>query len=200
MKKLLAVLICIAAASPAIFGADKTAEDKRLKVAVVDFQNQTGDASNDSLVKGISDALLNELQKSGKYRLIERKRLESVLSELKLNMTGLVDPGTAKQVGGQLGVDALVFGNLSSVKYSTGKSTIGIMWTENQKTEVAMDARLVNVETGEIIKAAKADAAENHRKWVAFWFARLGKTVDKNSVVTAGIEEGCKKLAKELSK
>ncbi|MFH1369525.1 MAG: CsgG/HfaB family protein [Elusimicrobiota bacterium] len=201
MKKcFLAVACAISIVIPTVSAADKPAEDKRLKVAIVDFQNQTGDASNDALAKGISDSMINELQKTGAFRLIERKRLESVLSELKLNMSGLVDSNTAKQVGNQLGVDALLFGNLSSVKYSTGKSTIFLMWTETQKTEVTMDGRLVNVETGEIIKSAKAVAAVKNRKWVAFWFARIGKIIDKSAVVQTGIEEGCKKLAKEISK
>jgi curli biogenesis system outer membrane secretion channel CsgG len=175
-------------------------EDKRLKVAVVDFQNQTGDASNDALIRGISDIMLSEMQKSGTYRLIERKRFENVLSELKLNMSGLVDAGNAKQVGSQLGVDALIFGNLTSVIPSSSKHTILIMWTESQKVGINLDARIVNVETGEVLKTAKVKEETGNRKWVAFGFARIGSIMDKNSMIQEGIEKGCAKLAKELSK
>jgi curli biogenesis system outer membrane secretion channel CsgG len=175
-------------------------EDKRLKVAVVDFQNQTGDAANDSLVKGMPDIMLNALQKTGKFRLIERKRLESVLSELKLSMSGLVDASTAKQVGSQLGVDALVFGNLTSVIPSSSKHTIFIMWTESQKVGINLDARLVNVETGEVLKTAKVSEEAGNRKWVAFWVAKIGKIMDKSAMIQEGLEKSCAKLAKELSK
>lgn len=188
-----ALLAC--AALPA-----RAEEDKRLKVAVVDFQNQTGDASNDALVKGMSDTMMNELQKTGKYRLIERKRLESVLSELKLSMSGLVDSKTAKQVGGQLGVDALLFGSLSSVIPSQSKHTIIIMYTEAQKAEVNIDARLVNVETGEVLKTAAVKETASNRKWVAFFVAKIGKLADRSALVQEGLEEGCAKLAKELAK
>lgn len=198
--KRIAVFACLAVLAQLAFAAAEVKEDKRLKIAVIDFQNQTGDASNDALVKGISDTLIDNLQKSGAYRLIERKRLETVLSELKLSMDGLVDSNNAKQLGGQLGVDALLFGNLSSVKYTTGKSTIFIMWTESQKTEVGLDARIVNVETGEIIKTAKVTSAVKNSKWIAFGFAKLGKITDKSAVILTGIEQGCKKLAKQLSK
>ena len=175
-------------------------EDRRLKVAVVDFQNQTGDSSNDALIKGISDMMLSEMQKPDAYRLIERKRFENVLSELKLNMSGLVDATNAKQVGSQLGVDALVFGNLTSVIPSSSKHTILIMWTESQKVEVNLDARIVNVETGEVITTAKVKEEIGNRKWVAFGFAKIGSIMDKGSMVQEGIEKGCAKLAKELSK
>ena len=175
-------------------------DDKRLKIGVVDFQNQTGDASNDSLVKGISDIMLNEMQKAGAYRLIERKRFDNVLSELKLNMSGLVDANNAKQVGNQLGVDALVFGNLTSVIPSSKKHTILIMWTERQMIAVNLDARIVDVGTGEVLKTAKVTQEIHSRKWVAFGFAKIGSIMDKNSMIQKGIEEGCEKLAKELSK
>jgi len=174
-------------------------EDKRLKVAIVDFENKSGDPSYNSLMGSVSGTLIDELQKTKSFKIIERQRLETILSELKLNMSGLINPGNAKQVGKQLGVDAFLFGNLSSIKYTTDKSTIYIMWTESQRTDIALDARIVNVETGEIIATAKATSYVSQRKWVAFGFAKLGKTMEKNSIIQTGLDLSCRQLALELA-
>ena len=202
MKRFGAILaVCAACAflPGSAFSQEQSTGDKRLLVAVVDFKNQSGDAAHDPLAAGITGTLITELQKTKTFRLVERERLESVLNELKLGMSGLVDPVNAKEVGKQLGVDALLFGNLSAVKYSQSKNTIGIMWTEAQKTEVSLDARLVRVDTGEVLASSQVSVPVSQRKWVAFWFAKIGKTVEKTAIVSTGIESSCKRLAKELA-
>ena len=198
MKKSLLIILFILTCIPftqALFAED----DKRLLVAVVDFKNQTGDSENDSLAKGVTGSFINELQKTKKFRIIERERLESLLAELKLNISGMVDSENAKEIGKQLGVDAFVFGNLSAIKYSENKQTIFIMYTEAKKTEVSLDARIVKVETGEVVATADVITPVKNRRWVAFWFAKLGKTTDKNSTIREGIEVSSKKLAQNLA-
>ncbi|MBN1824138.1 MAG: hypothetical protein JW803_07460 [Endomicrobiales bacterium] len=175
------------------------AAGEKLLVAVVEFKNQTGDAENDGLIGSVTGIMVDELVATEAFRLIERQRLDDVLGELKLNMSGLVDAENAKSVGKQLGVDAFLFGDLTSVKYSRSKQTIFIMWTEGQRADVTLDARLVDVETGEIIKSAKATSFVKQRNWVAFWFAKLGGMREKGSVVQTGIELCVKQLASDLS-
>lgn len=175
------------------------ADEKRPKIALVDFENKSGDPANDVLMASISGTMISELQKTGTFRIIERQRLETILSELKLNMSGMVEPKNVKRVGQQLGVDAFVFGNLSSVKYETSKSTIYIMWTEGQKTDIVLDARIVNVETGEVVASDKTSSYVKQRKWVAFGFAKLGKTIEKNSIIQTGIDLSCRQLALDLA-
>lgn len=173
-------------------------EDK-LKIAVIDFKNQTGDANNNELTASIPGIMIDALQKTQSFRLIERTRLETVLKELNLNYSGMMDEDNAKKVGKQLGVDALLIGNLSSVKFSKSKQTIFIMWTEGQKTEVVLDTRLVNVETGEIIETAKETAFVKERSWVAFGFAKIGKITAKNAAVQTGLELACNNIAVALA-
>lgn len=174
-------------------------QDKRLIVAIVDFTNQTGVPYYDTFTDGLTGIMLDELQKTKAFRLIERNRVGAVLDELKMSMSGLVDPETAKQVGKQLGVDALLFGNITSVKYSTSKPTIFIMWTEGQNTEVTLDGRLVRVDTGEIMSTGRTSSYVRQRQWVAFWFAKIGRIMDKNSVIHKGLELACRQLSIDLA-
>jgi len=47
------------------------------------------------------------------YDVIERQRLEYILKEYSLSMSGLVDPKTAQKIGNLIGVQGIVFGSVS---------------------------------------------------------------------------------------
>jgi len=181
-------------------GQTRIPRDERLLIAAMNFENASGDAENDALVKPVYARLINELEETKKFRIIERKRLESVMSELNLGMTGLIDSGKMKEIGKLLGADAVLLGELSSVKYSRSKQSLFIMWTEGEKTSVSMNARLVNTETGELLASASADAFVKQRNWVAFWFAKLGRKMDKKSVTDTAVELACKQLAIDIGR
>ncbi len=198
---ILAVIIsgCYSVSKLTLNDVNEIPFDDRLIIGVVDFRNSTGNSDYDNLVKGITGTMISELQNTGHFRVIERERMNSIVAELNLSLSGLADPENAKKLGKMLGVDALLIGNLSSVKYSKNKQTIFIAWTEGQKVEVETDARLVNVETGEILAASSASAYIKQRNWVAFWFARLGRKTDKEAIVQTGITMNCRKLANDIA-
>ena len=62
---------------------------------------------------GAEDIFAKHLLGRG-YQVIERARLEAVMAEQKLSMTGILNPETAKSVGKVLGVDAILFGQVTS--------------------------------------------------------------------------------------
>jgi len=62
---------------------------------------------------GAEDIFAKHLIQKG-YSVIERARLESILKEQKLGASGLFSPATAKDIGGVLGVDALILGQITS--------------------------------------------------------------------------------------
>lgn len=62
---------------------------------------------------GAEDIFEKHLLERG-YQVIERARLEAVLREQKLSLTGALSPETAKRVGKVLGVDALLLGQVTA--------------------------------------------------------------------------------------
>jgi TolB-like protein len=106
-------------------------------VAVLYFQNQ-GNPQLEPLKVGLAQMLTTDLQ--GSTKIVERAQLQAVLDELKLGHSGVVDKDTAAKVGKLLGADELVLG-----------SYFEMMGT------LRVDARLVKVETGEVLYAAGAD-------------------------------------------
>ncbi len=205
-KKTLVILLavititgCYSVSKAAVRDTKEVPFKERLTVGVIGFENKTGNPEYDDLARNITGTLINELQNTGHFRVIERERMKAILKELKFGLGGFVDKEKTKEIGKMLGVDALVMGNLSSVKYSRNKQTLLIVWTEGQKVVVNADARLVNVETGEILASSKASTSIKQRNWVAFWFARLGRKTDKRSIIQTGIDEDCRILANDLA-
>jgi curli biogenesis system outer membrane secretion channel CsgG len=115
---------------------------------------------------GISDMLVEELVKGGAYSVIERKALDKLLAEQNFSNSDRADPATAARIGRLLGVDAIIVGSitqfgrddrqvgLGGFGRSLGRYGLGGTSVRNAKAVVAVTARLVNVETGEILAVA----------------------------------------------
>ena len=89
-------------------------EGRMLTVAVSDFPDLQGGVSD--LGRYVSERLVTRLSaRPEKFRVIERRRLDQVLSELRFNLTDLVDPAKAEQLGKMLGAQAIVVGTLSDL-------------------------------------------------------------------------------------
>ncbi len=81
-------------------------------VAVLYYQNLTGDASLNPLQKGLSVMLTTDLAKVKDLKVVERARLQAILEEIELGATGLVDTETVPRVGRLLGARFLSGGDI----------------------------------------------------------------------------------------
>ena len=111
--------------------------DSRPTVAVMHFNNGAiGKAHEelDPLRGGIADILTSELSANAAIRVIERDQLDKLVAEQNLGATGSVDRSTAVRVGKLLGVHHMIFGS----------------YVTDRKGRMRLDARAVDVETGQI--------------------------------------------------
>lgn len=104
-------------------------------VAVLYFQNQ-GNPELEPLKVGLSQMITTDLVGAGAAKIVERVQLQAVLDELKLGHSAVVDKDTSSKVGKLLGAEYLVLGSY----FALGGT-------------LRVDARLVRVETGEIVHA-----------------------------------------------
>ena len=81
-------------------------------VAVLYFQNRSGNDQWDLLQKGITFMLMTDLSQVEDIRLVERVRLQALLEEMKFGTSGLVEPVSAPKVGRLLGARYLVGGDI----------------------------------------------------------------------------------------
>jgi len=83
----------------------------RKSIAVFDFKSPS---NNKDAGKIIASKLITYLYRnaSGDVRIIERENLESILKELQLGQTGLVDVDTVQKVGKMGGIDTFIMGDV----------------------------------------------------------------------------------------
>lgn len=136
----------------------------RMRIAVLDFEfASTGQTwswwGGVAPSQGVSDLLTNKLVDGGAYTLIERSRIQAVLQEQNLALSGRIDPNTAAQVGRILGADAVVIGSVTRYNLNAGSSGVSVLGIGTNRrrnsAEVQLTARLVNTTTSEIIATAQ---------------------------------------------
>lgn len=138
-----------------LFGAEK------IRIAVVDFENKAGHSYwwYDQLGAAAADRFVTELVKSGKFSVIEREKIQAVLDEQALGASGAVTPQTAAKLGSLLGVHLILTGAVTEFGISeTGGSVWGKFGGKVRTARAVLDARLINVSTGEILFADNAES------------------------------------------
>lgn len=174
--------------------------EKRLIIAVADFSNRSEFREAGDIMNQYTGAMIFELQKRHAFRIIERKRLHSLLKENSLTMAGLTDPGEAKKAGKILGADALLLGNLSTLSFSVNRSQAGSAVTETVTVEAVIDAQVVTVDTGEIVASSRRSGKEsNTMKWIGEDL-KTGKMISRKDMAQKAIMETARSVARDLSK
>lgn len=145
------------------------AAQAKKRVALLDFDFGTVQhwwSGNWDIGKGIADMVVTNLVKDGTYSVIERKKLDTILQEQNFSNSDRANPTSAAKIGKVLGVNAIVVGtitqfgledkgvNVGGVLSHIGGYGVGNVGTKQGKATVVIDARLVNVETGEIMAVA----------------------------------------------
>jgi curli biogenesis system outer membrane secretion channel CsgG len=146
---------------------------RRPRIAVMEFDyatvqtySQAMFGSNVDIGKGITDLLITGLVKDGTYSIIERQVLDKLMTEQNFSNSNRADPTSAARLGKLLGVDAIIVGSITQFGNETKKTGIGGnggtfggfglggIGHSNSKANVAITARIVNVDTGEIMAVA----------------------------------------------
>ncbi len=174
MKLRFSLVLCFACLLSLV---GQAADRKRVAVMNFDFGTvQQWWNGNWDIGKGISDLIVTELVTDGTYRVIERNRLDQILAEQDLGDSGRANPTTAAQIGKVLGVNAMIVGSITQFGTENKKKGFGTenkkkgfggglsklggfgggsYGTQKGKAKVAIDARVVDTTTGEILAVAK---------------------------------------------
>ena len=133
-------------------------------VAISYFDNTSGLEQYNPLSKGLADMLITDLSNVKSIQIVEREKLESLLKEIDLGEGKFIDPNTAQKLGKGLGAGYMLTGS-----YLIMGETMRI------------DARLVDVGTGEIAMAEEITGEKNT-------FFELEKDLVNKLIVTLNLE------------
>lgn len=139
MRALPLLLTFLAATSGAeSLVAQDEAPEKRV-VAVVRYDNNTGDGQYEHLGRALSSMMISDLSVlDEKIQLVERERLEELLAELDLQQSAYVDPNSAQSLGMIVGAQYVVAGAFVTAE-----------------PIMRLDTRIARVETSEIVTTAE---------------------------------------------
>jgi len=149
-----------------------TAQDKK-RIAVMDFNYATVQSSvqavfgaNQDIGKGIVDLLVDKLVNDHTYKVYERAALQKILAEQNFSNSNRADPASAAQIGKLLGVQIIIIGditqfgrddkntNVGGAGNGLSRFGLGGVGVHKGKATVAVTARMVDVNTGEILASA----------------------------------------------
>ena len=166
----LALILFVVSVTPAA----AQAKSARPTVAVLNFDFGTVQqwwSGNWDIGNGISDLIVDGLVEDGSFRVIERKKLDSILAEQNFSNSERADPSaaTVAKLGKALGVKYMIVGSITKFgmeqknvginagAFGGGKFGVGDVGTKKGKATVAIAARVIDTSTGEIMAVAKAD-------------------------------------------
>jgi curli biogenesis system outer membrane secretion channel CsgG len=147
---------------------------RKKRVAIFDFDYATVRTNTQALFgtdvdigKGISDLLVTYLVKDGTYSVIERKAMDKILHEQNFSNSDRANANSAAQIGKILGVDAIIVGSITQFGNENqnthvggggggfGGFGLGGFSHKKSKAICGIDARIVNIDTAEIMGVAE---------------------------------------------
>ncbi len=140
---------------------------ERMGLAILPFQTKGVGAEIGNI--DVTEQLMTSFYNLKRFKLFERSQLEKVLEEQKLGMSGIIDASTAAEIGKGIGVDAIVLGSITS----TGRN-------------MAIDLRLIDTETAEIITAKDEMSSRINMHQLKDMIQRLATKVGKDIPLVQG--------------
>jgi len=203
-------------------------QGRKKRVAIFDFDYATVMSnsaavfgSNVDIGKGIADLLVRNLVQDGTYSVIERKAMDKILAEQNFSNSDRANPTSAAKLGKLLGVDAIIVGSVTQFGNDTkntnvggggggwGGYGIGGFKHKNSKAICVVDARIVNIDTAEIMGVATGKG-ESSRESTSLlggggnWHGWGGGAVDfgssdfQQTIIGEAINNAVKQMSGEL--
>ena len=158
MKSIVKILAVLFIMTSSAFAATI---EQGAKVAVMDFGTHpyavTIDINILNAGKAAHEYILQRLFESQKMNIMDKDLFEAQLTAENLNTTGLIHRDNAQRIGKILGVDYIIYGNVNDVTLSEIGAGVGIGGVNICTVKSHIIARIMKVETGEIISAAKGE-------------------------------------------
>jgi len=165
MKRMICVVALLVLAVGFLAFAPARAAQEKPRLGVLRFTNHTSAGWwSASVGEELSDMLASELVSAGSFDVLERKEIDAVIGEQDLGESGRIDPATKAKLGRIKGAEYLVAGTVSSYDEGTRGGNAGVrvgglsLGGKKDKTYIAVDLKVINTTTGQIVDARTIEA------------------------------------------
>jgi len=203
-------------------------QGRKKRVAIFDFDYATVRnysvavfGSDIDIGKGVTDLLVRFLVENGTYSVIERKAMDKILAEQNFSNSDRANPNSAAKLGRILGVDAIIVGSVTQFGNETqnqniggaggglGRFGLGGYSHKKSKAIVTLDARIVDIDTAEILGVASGHGESSREStsltgggggWSGFGGGHVdfGASDFRNTIIGEAINNATKQMSDGL--
>jgi curli biogenesis system outer membrane secretion channel CsgG len=145
--------------------------------------------------QGLTEMLTTSLFSTNRFILLERKAIGDIQAELQLAATGVMNPETGGKPGNLLGAQAIIRGALTEFSYKRTQSnatnvmgkSVDVHHTQTNAL-VALDIRIFNAATGQILDSVRADGRASSSQNEATVEVRKDTKVGRASYANSPLE------------
>ncbi len=127
-------------------------------LGVAEFKNEVNNWSwwSSDVARELSGMLTNELASTGKFKMVEREKLDKVLDEQDLADSGRVNKKTGAKIGKLTGAQYLVVATVTAFETQTRGTGGGVSFRgisvggKKEDAYIAIDLRVIDTTTGEV--------------------------------------------------
>lgn len=108
----------------------------------------------------LTNKFVTALVQTRKFDVVERERVDTLLSEMQMSEAGLMDPARAVEAGRMLGADYFLMGEISVFTLTTTVRQVPntTRWQRVEELRLILDMRIVDTRTSKIVSAEKGEA------------------------------------------
>ena len=182
------------------------AQATRPAVAVMDFEYGSIDNwwGQYDIGKGMSDQVVDALVNDGTFRVIERKKLDTVLAEQDFAQSNRADPSAATlaKIGKIKGVKYIISGSITKFATESRGGAVRIkgigLGGKKAKSEVNLTARVIDVTSGEIVASVKGHGESNKGGGASFASGGFGAGTDSEEWRNSGLGDAQEKACNDF--
>lgn len=158
----------------------QAADSRKIVLAVADFQNSSPQTEDEAYGVALAQMILTDIVRSDRISVVERARLDAVITELELGKTDLMDKDTVLSMGHGVGASHIIVGdfmvlndririNARVVDVGTSVVTVSGSVSGRKQQIFELETELVDKLIGQIgVTRHKRNHVDEAQSWEAF--------------------------------
>lgn len=183
------------------YKTEKTLIAPKRKIAIASFDNKVGGVADKRNITGKLQAIMGtELSKTGRFILLERPDIDKVMQEI--NFSNTMGEGKVAQMQKLLDADYIITGAVTKYTNNTQGDKGFLSTAKEQKTEVTLDFKIVNVLNGVVSNAQSGEGTSTKKVGTTLGMGTTSAyddTVEEDALRAAAIA-AVEKIIKEVDK
>jgi len=169
------------------YSGSQLSDEEKIIVGVLYFERNSNNEALEPYRTGLTDMFITKLKNIPELRVVEREKLDKIMSEFELGEMGAIDPETAQKIGRLLGAQAVFYGSFTSMfgkdiclnGHFTRVETAEILYSAGDQCEIS-DKNLFKM-VDNVSKNIIAKVKTNHKDLVADLYYSKGRTAEENN-------------------